>query len=118
MKTIIAGPRNFSDQNEVNAAIAASSFDITVVVSGMAAGVDTCGEVYAFMNGIKVKHFPVQRYEWKEIGKTAGFRRTDKAIQFSDALIALWRGVRKGGTYYTIEAAKAAGLEIFVWKIG
>ena len=44
MKVIIAGSRGITDGRLVSAAVAASGFDITEVVSGTCHGVDQLGE--------------------------------------------------------------------------
>ena len=112
MKTIIAGPRDFTDTNFVWRAIAKAPFNITEVVSGHATGVDAMGETYAIISGIPVKRFPA---DWKKYGKAAGPIRNNAMAEYADALIAIDTGSR--GTAHMIRAARTAGLEVYTARI-
>ena len=52
MKTIIAGSRSIDDITIVAAAVEASGFDITEVISGGARGVDHLGEMWDGRNNV------------------------------------------------------------------
>lgn len=91
----------------VKAAIKASKFAITEVVSGGAKGVDSLGEVWAHSMGVPVKVFPA---DWDKHGKKAGFVRNAEMAEYADALIAVWDGQSRG-TYDMIRKAEAFDLE-------
>lgn len=77
MKVIIAGSRTLSpDFDTITAAVEASGFEVTEIICGCAAGVDTAGGQWAEARGIPVKHFPAQ---WKKFGRRAGPMRTEAA---------------------------------------
>lgn len=113
MKTIIAGPRTIFDYATVVAAVHASGFTITEVVSGKALGVDILGERYAILHDIPIKPFPAK---WKKYGKyEAGFIRNEEMAQYADALIAVWDG-QSSGTKHMIYTARFKNLKVFVFN--
>lgn len=117
MKVIIAGSRSIKDMALVEAAIAASGYHITEVVSGGARGVDSLGEEWAILNKIKLgPDFSVPDYEWKKNPHTAGHKRNGRMAKYAEALIAIWDGV-SGGTANMIEQARAHGLLVFVYRV-
>ena len=111
MKVIIAGSRTINSYTVVEAAIEASGFDITEVVSGCARGVDALGEEFAYKNHIPVKLFPA---DWDGLGKVAGFIRNTNMAKYADALLAVYDGSSKG-TAHMIAVAKRNGLKVFVY---
>lgn len=113
MKTIIAGSRHITDPTPVRKAIEASKFEITEVVSGMAAGVDTIGVRLATQSDIPVAKFPP---DWRKFGKRAGPIRNQQMADYADALIAVWDG-RSRGTRDMIGKARRGGLRVFVFCI-
>lgn len=113
MKVIIAGGRDFTNFNTVRDAIEASGFEITEVVSGMAKGVDTLGEVYALGKNIPVVGFPA---DWSKNGRAAGPMRNKEMAEYADALIAVWDGVSKG-TANMIMQARRNGLDVFIYLV-
>ena len=110
MKTIIAGSRTITDMSAVIKAIAESGFDITAIISGMAAGVDTLAVRYAMQHGIELIKMPA---DWS-IGKSAGYRRNEQMADIADALIAVWDGTSRG-TMHMINIARARQLKVFVY---
>lgn len=114
MKCIIAGSRTIRDYAIVEAAIEASGFAITQVVSGCARGVDSLGEQWAHQHELLVARFPA---EWGRYGKSAGPIRNSAMVQHSDALIAVWDG-RSAGTKDMIGRANKRGLRVFVYHVG
>ena len=110
MKTIIAGSRTITDMSAVVKAIAESGFDITAIISGMAAGVDTLAVRYAMQHGIELIKMPA---DWS-IGKSAGYRRNEQMADIADALIAVWDGTSRG-TMHMINIARARQLKVFVY---
>lgn len=110
MKTIIAGSRTITDYLTVVAAITASGFHITEVVSGKEPkGVDALGERWAMLEGIPIKAFPA---DWDTYGRPAGQIRNRQMARYADALILVWDGQSKGSTGM-LRYAKEMGLEIF-----
>lgn len=128
MRVIIAGPRNLDDYRAVVAAIHASGFEITEVVSGKATGIDTCGEHWAKRNGIPIKGFPADWHNLsypnaiiktnrhgRQYDAKAGIRRNEQMADYADALIAVQRKVRPGrGTQSMINIAQKKGLKVYV----
>lgn len=126
MKTIICGPRDFFDYEEVLKAIEYSGFNITEVVSGGATGVDNIGEKYAAEKGIPVRTF---KPDWDDIecenvkvktnkfGKQynalAGFNRNGKMVDYADACIAV--DVGSPGTSDTISKSKKGDINLYVY---
>ena len=114
MKTIIAGPRNFSDYNKLLKVFLLYpdlEKNITEIVSGKAKGVDTLGERWAIENKIPIKSFPA---DWNKYGNSAGPIRNLQMANYADALIALWDDISKG-TGDMIEKAKNKGLKILIY---
>lgn len=113
MRVIVAGSRFITDPAIVAAAIEASGFEITEVVSGCCRGVDRLGEQWAERNGLPVKRFPA---DWCRYGKRAGPIRNREMADYADALVAVWDG-RKGGTSDMIDAANERGLQVYVKRL-
>ena len=67
-----------------DAEVAASGFDITEVVCGMARGADTWGKQWAENLNIPVTLFPAN---WNTYGKAAGSIRNKQMGDYADALI-------------------------------
>jgi hypothetical protein len=111
MKTIIAGSRTITDYSLVEDAVRKSGFHITRVVSGHARGVDTLGEQWANEHIVPLVIFEAH---WEVFGKRAGIIRNCEMASYADALIAIWDGQSKG-TAHMIDAAKRAGLKVYVY---
>lgn len=86
MKTIIAGSRDFTNLELVEIAVMQSGFDISVVLSGCARGVDRLGELWAKEHDVPVEHYPA---DWGIHGKRAGYLRNSLMAQNGEALIAV-----------------------------
>jgi len=112
MKVIIAGSRDFTDDEQLRAAIADAGFEILAVISGGARGVDALGEKWAEENGIPVKVFPA---DWDLHGKAAGPIRNREMAEAADALIALWDGESRG-TKNMINTARKKGLKTHIHR--
>ena len=117
MKTIIAGCREIRHDTDaidhVFAAVKASQFKITEVVSGGARGVDKAGEFWAKINSVPVNRFvPL----WAKYGNKAGPIRNREMADYADALIAIWDG-KSRGTHHMIECATNLGLKVYIYKI-
>ena len=116
MKTIIAGSRSITSMYVVNAAVAASGFTVSEVVSGRARGVDILGEQWASAHGVPVKGFPAR---WRRadgsVDRGAGSARNQQMADYADALIAVWDGESRG-TADMIRRATSRGLKVFVYE--
>ena len=116
MKTIIAGSRGITDHQEMYylmSQIWPDTINITEVISGTAAGVDTWGESWAKGFGIPVKSFPA---DWDKYGKAAGYIRNDEMAKYADACIIFWDGHSKG-TQHMINLSTKYNLVLFVFTI-
>lgn len=111
MRTIIAGSRDIADFAAVEAAVNASKFQVSTVLSGAARGVDRLGEIWARRNGRAVEQYPA---DWDRHGKRAGYLRNAEMVDNAQALIAVWDGTSRG-TAHTIRLARAAKLKVFVF---
>ena len=107
MRVIIAGSRVIKDYELVKKAIVDSKFDITEVVCGMAAGVDSLGERYAKEHDIPVAYYPA---EWDVHGRRAGYIRNIEMAKNADALIAIIRN-NSPGTMHMIKEAMRRGIK-------
>jgi hypothetical protein len=120
MIVIVAGSRSITSFATVTTAIEASGFDITCLVSGGAAGVDSLGEKWAAQHGVQIKRFPAN---WSKYGKRAGPIRNAEMADYIQlhglewrgcALIAVWDGTSRG-TEHMINDAKAKGIPVFIF---
>lgn len=113
MRTIIAGSRTCTDFRHVEHAMRQCGWTPTVVLSGMARGVDKLGEKWAKENGIKIEYYQAA---WDTQGKRAGYIRNERMAKNADALVAVWDGASKG-TKHMIDLANKLGLKVFCWRI-
>ena len=113
MRVIIAGSRGITDMGSVIAAIQASGFKPSVVISGMARGVDILGKMWADDNGIPVETYPA---DWNRYGKSAGYRRNEVMADKAEALLAIYDGVSRG-TKHMIDIATRKGLKVYVYLV-
>ncbi len=114
-KLIVAGGRDFTDPALMNKSIhevlAELPDDVCVsIVSGMAAGADSLGFVWAKNNNCKVYKFYA---DWKALGKRAGFVRNTDMANVAQGLLAFWDGKSKG-TQHMIQIARNKGLYVKV----
>lgn len=110
MKTIIAGSRTITNYADVEAAVVASGFAITKVISGRATGVDKLGECWAERHGVPVSYYAA---DWERFGKRAGVLRNEEMGAVSEALVAVWDGVSRG-TKHMIQVALRRKLLVYV----
>jgi hypothetical protein len=112
MRLIIAGGRDFTDQNfgsdSLFSILKSVNLDTVEVVCGMARGADEVGRVWAINNNIPVKEF---RADWDKHGKSAGYKRNNQMAEYGTHLIAFWDGKSKG-TKHMIDLARKS--ELFV----
>jgi len=119
MRCIIAGSRTITDWQLVAAAVAASGFPISQVISGGARGVDALGERWARRRGIRLRRFPA---DWSRFGRRAGTVRNEEMARAAAAapeggcLVAVWDGVSRG-TRHMIDLARQHGLAVYVHRV-
>jgi hypothetical protein len=113
VRTIIAGSRALTDPTLVEAAVKASGFTVTTVISGTAKGIDKLGEQWAEAQGLPVERHPAN---WDLHGKVAGRIRNREMIDVAEALIAIWDSVSRG-TEDCISEARRRGLKVYVHRI-
>lgn len=112
MKVIIAGSRDLNVSiGEIDRAVEAAQFSVSMLVSGGASGIDRVGEMWARSVFSLVRIFPA---DWETHGRAAGPIRNAKMASFSDALIAIYRkGKLTPGTRSMISEARKRGLKIY-----
>ncbi len=116
MKVIIAGSRHMPESLYplISAAVVASGFPITEVVSGRAKGADRLGERFAIEHNLPLKLFPAN---WNLHGKSAGPIRNSEMKNYADAAIVfIWDGSR--GSANMILQMQKAKKPVFVVKDG
>ncbi len=100
MKIAIVGSRNIIIED-----MGKYISDCEEIVSGGAAGVDTCAAEYAKQKGIKLTVFLPQ---YDIYGRAAPIVRNKKIVDNADKIIAFWDGSSKG-TLSTIKYAEKSG---------
>lgn len=75
------------------------------IVSGGAAGVDSCAAKYANEKGIKLTVFLPQ---YERYGRAAPIMRNKEIVDYADKVIAFWDGTSKG-TLSVIKYAEKIG---------
>lgn len=113
MRVIIAGSQGISDYALVAQAMLDSGFTPSVILSGLAPGVDKLGEQWAIRHGVPICGYPALWIVNGRYDRGAGKRRNSMMVRDADALVAVWDGY-SGGTADTIRKAKAAGLPVHV----
>ena len=91
MRVIVAGSRTIKDYTIVKEAIEKSGFDVSVLMTGGAIGVDTLAETWASIQGIKVlKHEP----DWGKYGRAAGpIRNSIMVKNASREMVSYFSGI-------------------------
>ena len=109
MKIAIVGSRNIAVAD-----IGKYISHVEEIVSGGAAGVDSCAAEYAKERGIKLTVFLPQ---YDRYGRAAPIMRNKEIVDYSDKIIAFWNGSSKG-TLSTIKYAQKVGkpCEIIICK--
>ena len=67
--------------------------EIDEIVSGGAAGVDSCAAAYARASGIELTEFLP---EYEKYGRAAPVVRNRQIVEYADEVIAFWDGKSKG----------------------
>lgn len=82
--------------------------EATEIISGGAAGVDTCAKKYALSHGIKLTEYLP---DYRRYGRGAPLKRNITIIQNADLVLAFWDG-KSRGTKYVIEHAEKLGVPV------
>ena len=85
--------------------------ETTEIVSGGAAGIDTCAENYAVENDLKLTVFLP---EYKKYGRSAPLKRNIEIINYADIVLAFWDG-KSRGTKFVIDNCQKLGVEVRVF---
>lgn len=73
--------------------------DVTEIVSGAAAGIDSCAKQYALQHHIKLTEFLP---EYGKYGKAAPLKRNIVIIEYCDLVLAFWDR-KSRGTMFVID---------------
>ncbi|MDR0813414.1 MAG: DUF2493 domain-containing protein [Oscillospiraceae bacterium] len=87
--------------------------ETTEIVSGGAAGADTCAREYAKAHGIALTEFLP---EYTRYGRAAPLKRNLQIIEYSDLVLAFWDG-HSGGTRFVIENCRRLGVPVRVYPM-
>lgn len=80
------------------------------IVSGGANGADKLAEIFSEVSGVPIKIFLP---DWKTYGKSAGYRRNVKIIDYSNEVLA-FRVNNSKGTGHSIKLAEDSGKPVRV----
>ncbi len=103
MKLLIAGSRGITDL-DLSEYI---DFDVDLIITGGAKGVDILAEEYADKNGISKL---ILRPKYALYGKAAPIIRNQKMVEMCDLVYIFWDGISHGAKF-TIDYAKKSGKE-------
>ena len=88
--------------------------DVTEIISGGAAGIDTCARHYALSHGIKLTEFLP---DYRRFGRAAPLKRNLDIIQNADLVLAFWDGKSRGTKFVIDECKKQSKpIKIFMPK--
>jgi hypothetical protein len=104
MKLIIAGTRTLMVTNEqIQEYVLRFNLQPSVILCGLAQGIDTCGSAYATFKGISCHGYPA---EWKKFGPRAGPIRNQRMAKDGDELLLIWDGRSPGSKNMKLEMSK------------
>jgi hypothetical protein len=109
MKIIIAGGRDYK-LNQDDFQRLENIENISELVSGGAAGVDSDAERWALERNIPIKQF---KPNWKQFGRAAGPKRNKEMAKYADA-VALFQGGK--GTQSMHAEASREGIVIYDFR--
>lgn len=118
MRVCVAGPRDLWNYDAVECAIYWSGFEITTLVNGGAAGVDTFAAGWADAHGIPIEDHSITDDEWARLGLRAGPMRNRDMARLSEALIVVRRAAEwTRGTRSMYDEARAQGLPVVIYEV-
>jgi predicted Rossmann fold nucleotide-binding protein DprA/Smf involved in DNA uptake len=85
----------------------------TEIISGGAAGIDSCARDYALSHDLKLTEFLP---DYKKYGRSAPLVRNRLIVQTADRVLAIW-DLRSRGTKHTIDYARRLGKPVEVITI-
>lgn len=83
------------------------------IVSGGAAGMDSCAAKYARRTGLKLTEFLPQ---YDKYGRAAPIVRNKEIVDYADKVVAFWDG-RSKGTLFVIEYAQKTGTPCIIVRV-
>lgn len=78
---------------------------VSEIVSGGAAGIDSCASQYARTHGLALKVF---RPDYDTYGRSAPIRRNIEIIDYADIIFIFWDG-HSAGSKFVIDRARQTG---------
>jgi predicted Rossmann fold nucleotide-binding protein DprA/Smf involved in DNA uptake len=105
----IIGSRTFRDYQFMKKVL--QWYQIAKIISGGAKGADSLAKLYAAEHNIPIAEFLP---DWKQFGKSAGFRRNAQIINHCDAVIAFWDGQSKG-TQHSVSIAEQTNKPVYIY---
>jgi hypothetical protein len=111
MKVIVRCAKSVSDITEVAAAILASGFRPTEIVTGL---MNEELDIWHWSHdmGYMTKRIPANFFHY---GDRAGDVRDAEICEYADALVALYDGQDRG-TFNLIQRAQRAGIKVYVYE--
>lgn len=85
----------------------------TLVISGMAKGVDRVAQDEAIKQGLLVAEVPVPTSFWTRYGRGIGVQRDRAMVELSERVVAFWFD-KSAGTGHTIRIAQELGRPVDV----
>ena len=86
---------------------------VTEIISGGAAGVDTCARLYANANHIRLTEILP---DYRRFRRGAPFRRNLAIIEAADLVLAFWDG-KSRGTKFVIDNCRKRGVPVEVIRV-
>ena len=123
MKMAIVGSRSFDDfdylqwvldyvlEIETSKIGVYWQWESVEVVSGGARGSDRLAEMFANKRKLGLTVFSA---DWDKYGRSAGYRRNKRIVDYADIIIAFWDSKSKG-TKHTINLARKQGKPTFIF---
>lgn len=115
-RVIICGGRDFDNKDLLVESLdkILHSYKDVEIVTGGAKGADTLGDNYAMAKAYPRKVFYAN---WKAFGKTAGYIRNGRMLEYAQeetpVVVAFWDG-KSRGTKHMIDIAKSGGATVHI----
>lgn len=114
MKVIIACSFGVTDETEIGAAVVASGFNVTLLISSGSRKGDELGENWARRRGIDVQ---IVQADWVHAPDVfaAGNERNQAMVDMAEAMIAVSDGMTRG-VNDLLRRAKKRRIPVFEWR--